>query len=74
MDRDDKPVEEDQKQGEIYLRGPCMMLGYLGDLKDGAATFDSDGWLRTGDIGYRRDSKWYIVDRKKVFLKMTGGC
>lgn len=36
--------------GELALAGPMMMLGYLG--KDRAETFDSDGFLRTGDAGY----------------------
>ena len=50
-----------------------MMLGYLGNPKDGAATFDSEGWLRTGDIGYCNHGKWYIVDRKKVCSSTTKG-
>ena len=48
-----------------------MMLGYLGNPKDGAAIFDSEGWLRTGDIGYCKAGKWYIVDRKKVCSSKT---
>ena len=59
-------VDEDHKQGELYVKGPCMMLGYLGNQKASEAAFDADGWLRTGDIAYCNQGKWYVVDRKKV--------
>lgn len=37
--------------GEVLLRGPNVMLGYLDDPAATAATVDADGWLHTGDIG-----------------------
>jgi long-subunit acyl-CoA synthetase (AMP-forming) len=41
------------------------MSGYL---NNGAATQNAilNGWLRTGDIGYQKEGKWYIIDRAKV--------
>jgi len=53
--------------GEVLLRGPISMLGYLDNEKATRNAFDSEGWLRTGDVGYMDgDGKLYIIDRKKV--------
>jgi acyl-CoA synthetase (AMP-forming)/AMP-acid ligase II len=55
--------------GEIWLRGPNRMRGYLGE----PSPFEADGWLRTGDIG-RFDGEGYltIVDRIKDLIKVKG--
>jgi acyl-CoA synthetase (AMP-forming)/AMP-acid ligase II len=52
--------------GEVLLRGPNMMLGYLGDPAATTEAVDADGWLRTGDVG-RLDAAGYltITDRLK---------
>jgi acyl-CoA synthetase (AMP-forming)/AMP-acid ligase II len=47
--RIDAPGEDGT--GEVLLRGPNVMLGYLDDPAATAAAIDSDGWLHTGDVG-----------------------
>ena len=42
------------------------MQGYLGNDEATYNALDADGWLKTGDIGYQEQGKFYIVDRKKV--------
>ena len=48
------------------------MQRYLFDPTATAATIDRQGWLRTGDIGYREQGKLYIVDRQKELIKVRG--
>ncbi|KAK3439790.1 hypothetical protein EUGRSUZ_B00139 [Eucalyptus grandis] len=61
------------QRGELWLRGPTIMKGYVGDDKATAETIDSNGWLRTGDLCYI-DSKGFlfIVDRLKELIKYKG--
>ena len=65
-DEDGNLVEGDMKEGELYVKGPCLMLGYLDNPKATAGSVCPDGWMRTGDIAYCNKGKWYIIDRKKV--------
>ena len=58
------------EQGEIWVRGPQVMKGYLNRPDATAITITPDGWLRTGDIGYAdEDGYFYIVDRLKELIK-----
>ncbi|KAL5228879.1 hypothetical protein ABZP36_017144 [Zizania latifolia] len=61
------------QRGELWVRGPIVMKGYVGDDEATAATVDSEGWLKTGDLCYfNEDGFLYIVDRLKELIKYKG--
>ncbi|MGE4340093.1 MAG: class I adenylate-forming enzyme family protein [Pigmentiphaga sp.] len=59
--------------GEIHMRSPAMMQGYLDDPDATASAFDAQGWYRSGDLArVDEDGFLYIVDRLKDMI-VTGG-
>jgi acyl-CoA synthetase (AMP-forming)/AMP-acid ligase II len=61
------------QDGEIWLRGPQVMSGYLNCPEATRATIDADGWLHSGDIGHAdADGSFYVVDRLKELIKYKG--
>ncbi|MED7952311.1 4-coumarate--CoA ligase family protein [Kitasatospora sp. NPDC058201] len=61
------------ERGELLIRGPQVMKGYLGRASETAATVDADGWLHTGDVGFVDDRGYlHIVDRVKELIKYKG--
>ncbi|GAA0545783.1 AMP-binding protein [Actinomadura livida] len=59
--------------GEIQLRNPCLMSGYLGAPDATAAAFTPDGFLRTGDVAVERpDGTLTLVGRLKEMFKSGG--
>ena len=66
----EKPVGE---EGELWLRGPQVMIGYWNKPDETAKTITPDGWLRTGDIARMdQDGYFQIVDRLKDIIIVSG--
>ena len=60
-------------EGELWVRGPMVMKGYLNNPQATAETIDADGWLHTGDIAViDEDGHVTIVDRLKELIKYKG--
>eukprot|EP00731_Ephydatia_muelleri_P025132 Em0017g215a len=61
------------QEGEIYMKGPNIMKGYLNQPDATKKTLTEDGWLKTGDIGYfDQGGFFYITDRLKELIKVKG--
>src|SRR5262249_44247410 len=61
------------QEGELCIRGPQVMRGYLGQPEATAFTIDEDGWLHTGDVAsIDEDGYVAIVDRIKELIKYKG--
>jgi long-chain acyl-CoA synthetase len=71
VDEQDQEVP-DGTLGELVIRGPNVMLGYLGKPED-TATALRGGWLHSGDIGHRDvDGYFHVVDRVKDMINVAG--
>lgn len=59
---------EKNKVGEILIKGPTLMKGYLNQM----SPIDEDGWLHTGDIGYMKDNYLFFVSRISRNVNTSG--
>ena len=61
-------------EGEIQIKGDNVMLGYYNNPEANEAAFTTDGWYRTGDIGYMDgDGYVYITGRMKSVIVLENG-
>jgi fatty-acyl-CoA synthase len=68
---DDTQLAED-KIGELRLKGPSIMSGYWEDIERTKETFDANGWLKTGDLGFLHDGHVFICGRSKEVIIVNG--
>lgn len=61
-------------RGELCIRGPTVIQGYLDNPEANARDWDEDGYFHSGDIVYcdGKSKLWYVVDRKKELIKVRG--
>lgn len=68
-----KDIVTPETPGELLVRGPQVMKGYLNDPAATKDIMDEDGWLHTGDVVYYdEDEYFYVVDRTKELIKVKG--
>ena len=58
--------------GVIHVRGPSVMTGYLGKPEASRRVLSDDGWLNTGDLGYRVGQSIYLTGREKDLIIVNG--
>ncbi|KAL3454126.1 hypothetical protein BJX65DRAFT_262844 [Aspergillus insuetus] len=70
---DNESLLQQNQRGNVYVRTPFVMKGYLHEPVQTAETVGEDGWIRTGDIGWiDDDDHLFIVGRSKDLFKING--
>ncbi|KAF7189031.1 Phenylacetyl-CoA ligase epaB [Pseudocercospora fuligena] len=74
IDSDGKEIGPYDVQGELCVRGPTVIRGYLDNPKANTESWDDEGYFHTGDIAVlsSKNDLWYIVDRNKELIKVRG--
>jgi fatty-acyl-CoA synthase len=65
-------VLPERQVGRVFLRSPSVMVGYYNCPETTAEVLTGDGWLNTGDLGYRVDGSLYLTGRAKDLLIING--
>ncbi|KAG7353516.1 coumaryl-CoA ligase [Nitzschia inconspicua] len=72
LDKDGKTLGPNEP-GELAIKGPQVMIGYLDDPQKTQECLSSSGWLRTGDVAYYdEEGFFFITDRIKELIKVRG--
>jgi len=72
MSSEDKEVAVGET-GELWIKGPNIFKGYLNNKEGTANALTSDGYFKTGDVGYQdKEGNFYITDRIKELIKYKG--
>ncbi len=64
---------DERRLGEVLVRGPNVFAGYHNLPELSAQAFTSDGWFRTGDLGYLEDGYLYLGGRLSTLIKTESG-
>jgi long-subunit acyl-CoA synthetase (AMP-forming) len=61
------------ENGELCLKGPSIFRGYWKNEQGTAISFTTDGYYKTGDVGYHdKEENFYVTDRVKELIKYKG--
>ena len=58
--------------GKAFVRSQAMLSRYITASSTTTSLLDADGWLRTGDVLTKKDSKYYFLGRDKHLIKVKG--
>jgi fatty-acyl-CoA synthase len=70
-DQQGRPLPE-RRTGTIFVRGPSVMSGYFNEPEITAQVLSEDGWLNTGDVGYRVGESLVLTGREKDIIIING--
>jgi fatty-acyl-CoA synthase len=62
----------DRVVGRVHVRGPSLMAGYYGRPEESAAVMQPDGFMDTGDLGYRVKDRLFVTGRSKDMILHNG--